>query len=242
MFTPRILAAFAASLLSASSLSAAESTLPAGFKTLLNQTFNTPTELTYNFPPLKGESWRSPIATDVSVNTNDGQTKVIYGDGLGANNTGGLYVEVVKPATVFMQLNYDKITFTTGDPASLTLAQIRTQQVRFDAKIPAGAKVLVYLMMVGPKDLRQRTWASRLEFGTVEGTGDYKSYVLSASDLPATDGEPLLRLMQDYGLNQGAREIKVGLIWKLQPLDPWTAGAGFQLDNILYGFAPTSGK
>lgn len=205
---------------------------------LLSADFEKPTELTYNFPPLPGEKWSGPLDNRLSVTSNNGQAKIMFGGGYGAASSGGLYVEVVKPATVYMQVNYDRLQVFSGELSGLTLARVQALQLGFDAKIPAGSKLEIYLMPILPKDWGKRAWAGRLPLGEVAGTGEFKTYTLVPTN--AVAAENFLKLIQEHGLNNGATEFKVTLGFKLLPLAAWTVGSSLQLDNLHLGqTAPT---
>jgi hypothetical protein len=139
----------------------------------------------------------------------------LFGGGYGTGGSGGLYVEVVKPATVYMQVNYDRL------PAL---------QLGFDAKLPAGSRLEFYLMPILPKEWSKRAWPGRLPLGEVVCTGEFKTYALTPAN--AVAAENFLKLIQEHGLNHGATEFKVTLGFKLLPLAKWTVGSSLQLDNL----------
>ncbi len=140
-----------------------------------------------------------------------------------------------------MQMNYDRVTLFKGDPAALTLEQLRALQLRFDAKIPAGNKLEIYCMLIVPKEWKQQAWTGRLPLGEVAGTGDFKSYELSGASASATALQAFLALAQKHGSENGVLELKVNIAFKLVPIKDWPAGSGFEFDNLFLTQA-TAGK
>lgn len=198
---------------------------------LVDETFENPTEVTYDFPAPQG----SPTLFHGEFNawTREGLIKVTYGAGLGYERSGGMACTLTKPSALFMLMNYNRIALPINDPAYTTVEQIKTYVLSFDAKIPAGKKIDISL---NPRytdaELRPRADSSKLTLGRVTGTGEYVRYTLPASVVAEQGVRNFLQFIRDISLN-GETKLMVDIQWTLLGrTEVWAAGEVIQVDNI----------
>jgi hypothetical protein len=203
--------------------------------TVVDETFESPTEATYRYPTSAGEY--PGYHSNFSGWAGGGIISVTYGRGFGLNASGGLLCKVEQPATNFMPITLQKVILPFSDPSYVTRDQLKTYQLEFDAKIPEGKSLSVYLAPKGPKEMASVEWGSRLIFGKIVGTGTYQRYVLPGSAITEQSRTAFLQFCRDAFLN-GTEKTEVSVTWLFTKDQPWTIGDTIQLDNLKLVTAP----
>ncbi|MBC8041554.1 MAG: hypothetical protein H7Y06_13505 [Opitutaceae bacterium] len=197
---------------------------------LVDETFENPTEATYRYPSATGEI--PNYHGNFSGWAGGGVIAVTYGRGLGFNASSGMLCKVEQPASKFMQLTLQKVMLPFSDPSYVTRDQLKAYQLEFDAKIPEGKVLTVYLGPQGPKEMVPLEWASRLIFGKAVGTGAYKRYVFPASAATDQSLNSFLQFCRDAYLN-GTEKTEVNITWLFSIKEQaWAAGESMQIDNV----------
>ncbi|MBC8008675.1 MAG: hypothetical protein H7067_01095 [Burkholderiales bacterium] len=197
---------------------------------IVDEPFDSPSEITYSYPPPEGEV--PTFHGQFSAWTREGLVSVTYGSALGVNGSGGMLVTVSQPSAKFMMINENAVQLPITDPAYATVEQLRTYVLTFDARIPDG-KVMEVSMNPRALDaaMRPRAETSKLVFGRITGTGEFVRHTLSLADVPEARIRIFLQYIRDASLN-GMEKIEVDIQWLFMQPKLWDLGASVQMDNI----------
>ncbi|MBC8009302.1 MAG: hypothetical protein H7067_04305 [Burkholderiales bacterium] len=198
--------------------------------TLLDEPFDSPTEITYHYPSAPGEI---PSFHDkFSGWARDGIISVAYGTALGAKGSGGMLCTVETPSPTYMVAQYQKLSLPISDPAYTTSDQIKAYKLEFDARLPKDRVLTVFLNPTGAEGMGARQWGSRLVLGRVTGTGEITRYSLAGSAASPQSIAAFLQFIRDANLN-GLPETVVDIVWLVPNKElAWAPGDSFQIDNV----------
>lgn len=204
--------------------------------TLLEDDFNQPSELTFHFPPPKGEEAVYHGHLSGWAN-NPGRMAITYADGLGRDRSGGMLCVAEKLSPEYNVVQYGPIRPQFTNLSFLTTNEAGRFLVEFDASIPEGRELLVHFNIRAPKGMEPRVYSSRLIFGQAVGTGKYERYVFSAASASRSSLQAFTNFLRDMGLN-GDDEVILHLMFFLRSNNTkWMEGDSFQLDNLRVSLA-----
>lgn len=209
-----------------------------GNQVLLDEHFDSPSKDTLSYPPSAGVRFQRFHSIFSAWANKGGQIAVTYGDGFGVSKSGGLSVEIKKPAEKggYLSVSADNLRLPVTSP-DLIGSCLRSMQVDFSASIPADRELNLFLVPADvPEDLKARAFPSRLILAKLTGNGAYKIYSLKCGDFILADADPHLRYLQDC-LSAGMKEVVFNVVWHIHGGGEWKEGDGFLLDEVRVTFA-----
>jgi len=198
---------------------------------LVDANFNTSTTRVASYPPDSGVRF-TEMAPGFSGWATGGQIRLTQNPGYGVDQTGGIFVEILKaPNAKFYQIMFQRLKFTMLGAGAVIRDPIRSLQFSIDAKIPAGKEILVYVAIDPPKEyLAASPWSTRLVLGKIVGTDAFKSYVLKSSDIPEATVDTFINFIRELQAN-GMDQTVGSLVLHLEPTQ-WVEGDGLVFDNV----------
>lgn len=198
--------------------------------TLVDNTFESPTNLVLNYPPAKGEKFQ-PVAPGLSGWSVGGTLQLAYVNSVGVDGSGGMHAKITKECK-FAQVNYSKLDLAAFRDDFKLGDVIRSVRLNFDANIPVGREFVVYMQVDIPKDLglMESQWATRLVLGKAAGEGRYAHYSFSGGGENEAASVAFINYVRSLYLN-GLTKLTGNLTFHLDPAQ-WTEGSEFTFDNV----------
>ncbi|MBC8009321.1 MAG: hypothetical protein H7067_04400 [Burkholderiales bacterium] len=85
---------------------------------------------------------------------------------------------------------------------------------------------------MAPKELAAIAWSSRLIFGKVRGTGEFKRYIIPAAEAADHSVTAFFEFIRDSFLN-GTEKMEATLVWNFATTEEsWAPGEYFLIDNV----------
>lgn len=197
---------------------------------LVNHTYEAPTNLVVNYPPAKGEKFLM-VSSGLGGWSGGGTMQMAYAKGIGMGGTGGIYAKVTK-AGRFAQVNFSKLDFSAFRDDHLLRDVVRSVRVSFDANVPVGHEFIVYMQADTPKELGliESQWSTRLVLGKVKGEGQYAHYAFSGDVVSEEVAAAFINYVRSLYLN-GVTKLSGSLTFHLDP-EQWPEGMEFTFDNV----------
>jgi hypothetical protein len=205
---------------------------------LIDQNFESPTNLTVAYPPAKNEQWRQ-VAPGLGASARPGSSiELTYGERFGLDLSGGIYGVVKTPIIEFMQFNFSNLPMTMLREDVVMTKPLRSIELELDAKVAVGKSIAVTLQMTLPKTFEPgfESWKHALPLGKINGTGEYHHYKFTGADLTEDGLTAFVKYIRDLYLN-GYTDPKADLVFSLARSE-WEANSEFLFDNAKLSIIP----
>lgn len=148
----------------------------------------------------------------------------------GVNATGGLLVTPVEGSdnTVYYLATIEPITFAGRTGSNVSPEDIRALRLSFAIRIPSGLKINCSINLLGPEELKNELWASRLQLPQIVGTRSFFPVAIQGDQFSAEAIQTFIATARKIG----DRRLRLSVQWHVADAATWPPGESFALDDI----------